>query len=75
MRPRILWDRISNPSAEGHTSVDYGATYYDAEGVPIVAAQGSSLEEAVTNLHAHLEQLGYDRSSLPRPEPQRTPRR
>ncbi len=70
MNPRITWTLTSAPSGEGITLHSYTATYYDEQRQVIVHGKGSTVGQALEDLYRHLDQLGYDRSKLPTPEPE-----
>ncbi len=70
MNPRITWSLTTVPSDEDITLHAYAATYYDGQRQVIVDGQGSTIGQALEDLYRHLDQLGYDRSELPTPEPE-----
>ncbi len=72
MNPRITWTLTTVPSDEDITLYNYAATYYDEHRQAIVHGQGSTIGQALADLYRHLDQLGYDRSKLPTPEPEPT---
>ncbi len=70
MNSRISWNLTTVPSEEGITLHAYAATYFDEQGQVIVHGVGSTVEQALEDLYRLLDQLGYDRSELPTPEPE-----
>jgi hypothetical protein len=70
MEPRITWHLTTVPSDEGITLHAYAAKYYDEHHQVIMHGVGSTVGHALEDLYRHLDQLGYDRSKLPTPEPE-----
>ncbi len=70
MNPRITWKLTTVPSDEGITLHAYAAKYFDEQGQVIMHGVGSTVEQALEDLYRHLDQLGYNRSELPTPQPE-----
>ena len=70
MRSRISWKLTTVPSDEGITLHAYAATYYDEQDQVIEHGEGSTVGQDLGDLYRQLDQLGYDRSELPTPEPE-----
>ena len=70
MIPRITWNLTPIPSNEGVTLYAYTATYHDEIRQVLVHGQGSTVGQALEDLYRHLDQLGYNRSELPTPQPE-----
>ncbi len=68
MKPRIIIDKTLTPSDEGHDLQKCTATFYNPQRHDIEHARGDTPEQAEENLYQRLEQLGYSRSDLPKPE-------
>ena len=70
MTPRISWNLTPVHSEEDLTVYAYAATYFDEQGQVLVHGEGSTVRQALEDLYRHLDQLGYNRSELPTPQPE-----
>ena len=70
MNPRISWNLATVHSDGGIAIYAYVATYFDEQDQVIVHGEGSTVGQALADLYRHLDQLGYDRSELPKPGPE-----